>query len=510
MNNIILNVVSVASPETSNIFVQIIKWLVTVSGSVAIGIVLFTVLLKLITFPFDLFSRISMKKNSIKMEEMRPELEKLQKQYANNKEMYNQKMAALYKKNGYSMVGACFPMIASIVIFIIAINGFTEYGKYQNVKYFHDMANSYNEVIYSSFEVDNEYVSSIDGELVFNNGKILSLLKDNGTNEVTTANGATVKRDKITDEQGNETGIISFKNKNGFVEYKKYYDINTEEFKEKNYFVLVEDTIKNGIKTFASEKNNYLVDEEGRSYNEEIHKDVESFLNEIREYKAAQTFKKENAKFLWVKNIWVKDSPLSHPVNSDVKSFNQEQGSASCSCSGEYKEVVSSDAYEVLTKKLEYEKEAPNGYFILCVLTAGISLLMQFITNKTQKAQMDLQTVDGQGAANRKMMTIMMPIMMAVFSFLYTAAFSIYIIISSIISILNTLFINKIVQVKYEKKEEAKDTGIIRGRVFVPEEPKKEEKKKEKKQKTAKKEEIKGDFLTGPVEEKKHVRGRLK
>ena len=36
------------------------------------------------------------------MEEMRPELEKLQKQYANNKELYSQKMMALYKKEGYS------------------------------------------------------------------------------------------------------------------------------------------------------------------------------------------------------------------------------------------------------------------------------------------------------------------------------------------------------------------------------------------------------------------------
>lgn len=39
-----------------------------------------------------------MRRNSLKMEQMRPQLEKLQKQYAGDKQTYNMKMAALYKK----------------------------------------------------------------------------------------------------------------------------------------------------------------------------------------------------------------------------------------------------------------------------------------------------------------------------------------------------------------------------------------------------------------------------
>ena len=76
---------------------EIIKWLVQIGGSIAVGIILFTLVLKIITLPFDFFSRLSMRKNSLKMEEMRPELERLQKQYANDKVLYNQKMMALYK-----------------------------------------------------------------------------------------------------------------------------------------------------------------------------------------------------------------------------------------------------------------------------------------------------------------------------------------------------------------------------------------------------------------------------
>ncbi|MBQ9104242.1 MAG: YidC/Oxa1 family membrane protein insertase, partial [Clostridia bacterium] len=457
-----LEIISLMAPESGNIFVQIIKWLVSISGSVALGIVLFTVLLKLITFPFDLFSRISMKKNSIKMEAMRPELEKLQKQYANNKEMYNQKMAALYKKNGYSMAGACFPMIASIVIFIIAINGFTDYGKYQNTKYFYDMAKSYNSVVYDSFVVDNDLVSTLDdGTIKFNDEKILKLVKNVGETKTTDTYTLTNK----TGPDGK--GIITFQNKNGYVRYEKYYNLSDKKtFAEKDYFYLDITNLTN------------LKDASGNGFTGTTLEEGIAFVNGIRQEKAANTFRTENGKFLWVKNIWVKDSPMAHPVNSDVQSFNSEQGRASCDCSGEVKEIVNESAYNELTAKLEFEKEAPNGYFILCLLTAGISFLMQFITNKTQKAQMDFQTVDGQGAGNRKMMTIMMPIMMAIFSFLYTAAFSIYIIISSVISIINTLLINWIVQKKYDKKESEKDTGVIRGRVYVPEEQPKEEKKK--------------------------------
>ncbi|MBO5713859.1 MAG: YidC/Oxa1 family membrane protein insertase, partial [Clostridia bacterium] len=146
-----IRIINFAVPQTSGVLVDVIYWLISVSSSIAVGVILFTVILKLITFPFDLYSRISMKKNSILMEEMRPELEKLQKQYANDKTLYSQKMMALYKKNGYSMWGACLPTIVTLVIFIVAISAFSKYSGFQNQKYFYDMSLSYNSAIYEGF-----------------------------------------------------------------------------------------------------------------------------------------------------------------------------------------------------------------------------------------------------------------------------------------------------------------------------------------------------------------------
>ena len=149
-----MEILNFTAPASGSWLVDIIAWLVKIGGSVALGVILFTVLLKLITLPFDYVSRASMRKNSLKMEEMRPELEKLQRQYADNKQLYNQKMMALYKKNGYSMFGACLPTILTLVIFIVAINAFTDYSKFQNKTYFYNMSNSYNNVVYAGFDID--------------------------------------------------------------------------------------------------------------------------------------------------------------------------------------------------------------------------------------------------------------------------------------------------------------------------------------------------------------------
>ena len=76
--NPIINILQFAKPEGGGFLVDIIYWLVTITSSVALGVVLFTLILKLITLPFDYISRASMRKNNLIMEQMRPELEKLQ------------------------------------------------------------------------------------------------------------------------------------------------------------------------------------------------------------------------------------------------------------------------------------------------------------------------------------------------------------------------------------------------------------------------------------------------
>ena len=50
---------------------KIIAGLIGFVGDVGVGIILFTLILKLITLPLDIYSRASMKKNNLKMEMMK-------------------------------------------------------------------------------------------------------------------------------------------------------------------------------------------------------------------------------------------------------------------------------------------------------------------------------------------------------------------------------------------------------------------------------------------------------
>lgn len=505
-------IINFAQPVVSSFLVRVIIWLVQVSSSIAAGIIIFTLILKLITLPFDFISRASMRKNSLKMEEMRPELEKLQKQYADNKELYNQKMMALYKKNGYSMFGACLPTILTLIIFIVAINAFTDYSKYQNKLDFYNMSQSYNAVLYAGIEIDGEYIKQEDGSIVINNEEIYKLVENSKNTDVKISSNEVVITAKWeeTVSESITTNKLKVETANGYTVITQNFDIVNGAPKFGSYEFSVS-SIKEGAK--ACEENNFLKNSDGDTFtdafskalleNSELTADAfaDAFINNIQSLMAAKTYRENQSSFLWIQNIWVTDSPMKHPIESDWKTFKQTHG-----YNGDAEEDIGQERYELLIAQLEKEKNEPNGYFILVILTAGLSLLSQIVMSKSQKAQMELQTVDGQGAQTQKMMTWMMPIMMAIFAFMYTSAFSIYIILSTVISMLTTFGINFIVDRKYKKENAQKDDGVIRGRVYTQ----KEEVKQEKKDKKEKEIPVKGDFLSGTADGKKHVRGRTK
>ena len=123
-------------------------------GIVGLGIIVFTLVLKAITLPFDIYQRFKMRKQTLVMRNMKDDLDKLQKQYAGDKQMYNQKMMELQKKNGYSILGACLPMIISLVILIVAFEGFRAYANYANLQTFEVMSEHYNAAILDEYDVD--------------------------------------------------------------------------------------------------------------------------------------------------------------------------------------------------------------------------------------------------------------------------------------------------------------------------------------------------------------------
>ena len=371
----------------------LIRWLITGVGSVGVGIILFSVILKVIVLPFDVYQRISMRKQNLKMKENQAKMEKLQRQYANDKDKYNQKVMEMYRESGISMFSSCLPMILSLIIFIVAINAFNAYSQYANVENYNVMVDAYN-------------------------AKVESVCKDLETD------GAFLRYD----------------------ETQKVYFFDADKLYEKDE-----------IKTFV---DSAMAADESKTKELAI---KEYFVSEGQQAVLA-AYEKDvlhNTSFLWIKNIWATDASYKHPVLSfsefktEVERQNFQVGSKTTGFAGvaEFTNVYEEDTYNTITGKLTAQKTQANGYYILILLSIGTILLQQWISMAGQKEQQKYSSVDGQGASQQKMTMVIMTAMFAIFSFMYSSAFSIYMIMSNVLSLLSTIVINKLVDISESKKE---------------------------------------------------------
>ena len=77
-----------------------------------VSIFLFTLLVRAITFPLSLKSQ----KSQADRAKLAPRLERLQKNYAQDKQKLQQKQMELYEKEGVSLTGGCLPMVVQMVV----------------------------------------------------------------------------------------------------------------------------------------------------------------------------------------------------------------------------------------------------------------------------------------------------------------------------------------------------------------------------------------------------------
>lgn len=387
-------------------------------GVVGLGVIVFTLILKAITTPFDIYQRVKMRKQSLIMRNMQEDLDKLQKQYANDKQMYNMKMMELQKKNGYSMFGACLPMIISFVILIFAVTAFQSYAQYANLSMYENMAESYNSAVlaYCVSEDDPQDVVIKTEETDINGVKLVRVVS-----------GLENKYLGYTYPAENPNAPKSY-----FIDVDKLYTNQTD------------GALKSKIDSFRPE---------GGSDADACVK----YFEDLGATVAAESFRNQNNPgFLWIKNVWYPDVSYQHPIQ-DYSAFTSSFSSDIMTASGDkvkIGDIFKPADYEALTSHLAEEKEQANGYFILIILTIGLMVLSQFVMMKSQSEANKYQTVDGQGAMTQKVMMIMMPLIYAVTGFLWTAAFSIYIAVSSIIGILITLICNLVLGHIFKKKEE--------------------------------------------------------
>ena len=92
--------------------------------SYVLAIVLFTAIIRLLILPLN----IKATKSNAKMQEIQPEMQKLQKKYANDPQKLQLETSKLMKENNVSMFGGCLPSLLPLPIL------FALYGVFRNIQ----------------------------------------------------------------------------------------------------------------------------------------------------------------------------------------------------------------------------------------------------------------------------------------------------------------------------------------------------------------------------------------
>ena len=393
---------------------QFVRWMHKIMGVGNYGwtVVVFTVLLKVFMLPLDIWQRYASRKSTLKMQQMQPIIEGIDKRYGANTQRANEEKQKLYKKQGFSMLSSCLPMIISMVIFFVMFAGLRNYSTYSNITNFKNLYNVY----YDS------YVTEVIG----------------------------------TDEDPTE--------------YYEYYH-NGHTTADGTEYKGYDWTIQNSDPKLKDEEKKMRSVVAGmtavRQYAIENGSDVCTVANANALEKVKAEYEKNREKWLWIQNVWQPDTwadvmqPYSgkqfdgNGFSDTVKIDNLAGG-----------ENIYNDIRKAAIQDSGYGKDGSwNGLMILPFLSIGLSFLSIFISQRMERKNRKGEVVaqNQQQKTTNMMMMIMMPLMMAYFGFIYTGAFAIYMVVNYTLSIITTVSlrrpIEKFVAKRLSKEEEKKKSG---------------------------------------------------
>lgn len=150
MGNVISQVLAPVSAP-SGLWAIILNWIE--SGIVNYGwtIILFTLLIKVALSPLDLLIKYSTKKSTLVQQKLGPQSARLQKKYANNQQAYQAQMNALYKKEGYNVMGSCLVMLVNLIltmaVFLTVFSSLRTVSAYKSICQYDNIQNVYEQSV---------------------------------------------------------------------------------------------------------------------------------------------------------------------------------------------------------------------------------------------------------------------------------------------------------------------------------------------------------------------------
>ena len=416
-------------------------------GSYILAVILLAVIVRILFAVVDVVNKRFSTKNMQINEKMKPELEAVQKKYGHDKVLLQKKQQEIYKKYQFNMVSSCLPMLIAmvlqLVVFLTLWTGLQNVSNYNIAKSYENTKTVYYNVLL--LNEDEEIKNCVEGLI---------------------ASGEDYTIDVNVDfDNMNMTVIVN--DVNGEEELNKNITIIATNPSEEGQAGVSNETIYNLIKEYAMEELPAETPSDGEEQDgtsetpETVPNDLTDYNRVIRtlaEEVTADYYIDNLESFLWIKNIYKAESPMTNPVfeKSEITNYLQKF------YSDEEKEIEEANGYEgqifdYVVAGLERRDLGVNGYFILVILAVGTSFLSIFINNKLTKKVSGTQP-------GGKMMYFIMPLILGIFTLMYTSLFAIYIIVGQIMMIalspLTNLIVKKWIDASDRRKEKKKQEVI--------------------------------------------------
>lgn len=451
-------------------------------------ILVFTIILKLVLSPLDIYQRFAMRKNQKITERMAPQLEKLKKVYGGDKTVLAQKQMELNKKEGFSYFSSCLPMILTLVIFFSLFSSLNYISNYMNMKQYVELYDVYN-AKYTEV-VDDKVQSEIDklGESIVvqvatlrQEIKDIQLEVDTLQKEIAAMNLEVAPKQAKIDELNKKIETLNEE----ITKLKKKADKNKVEIEKKEAEVIaiqqeivpiqVEVDAKKAeidiVATAAKVKQDIITAKNGvivQIAGAEIKLGEEKSTVTAQEAVFDSYNNEKKQSFLWVKNIWSADVPWTKPIKeynafkTAVGSFGNKKNAMKKLGVNDvvFDDLMSNPKYNIVTEKLRNDSSnKTNGLLILVIMSVGLSFLSQFITQRQQKKSGQAAMGGGMGGS-MKFIMILMPLMMGFFALTYSTAFTLYIVVNSAMTILINLATTGIMKLVDSGKEPKNKSGV--------------------------------------------------
>jgi len=367
----------------NDMWVVIINWIHGAVTNYGWTILLFTLLVKLVLSPLDFMVKYSTKKQTLIQKKCAPEIAKLNKKYGADQNTVKVQTQSLYKREGLNMGVGCLIMAINMILTMVVF--FTLYASLRKV---------------SAYQAINQYETI---QSSYSNSYYQSLIDADGEDEIvdvaTADNWMNVIKEKYTNAESGLTWEHTWNNwKDGLASDGSDLTANAE---ENAIYQKISSAVDAGSKTAVDT------------------------WNDIKE------------SWLWIDNIWVADSPIKpFPTYKDLLSLAKNGGYTKY-----VQENINEADYNQIAGLIGSNSRANNGYFLLAIFAGILTFLTQWLAElhnglKNKKANKLAKASEKATGKSMKMMKIIMPIIMVIFVLTTGSSFGIYIISSSLASML--------------------------------------------------------------------------